>query len=79
MWCSGISPVAKGWNTDIRLLAFSYGCAEVTGYKFQVCGCGLIEMAPASITLIWMISPYSRIKYAYVETHNNVGKWTSRK
>jgi len=34
MWCSGISPVAKGWNTDIRLLAFSYGCAEVTGYKF---------------------------------------------
>jgi len=33
---------------------------------------GLIEMAPACMTLIWMISPYSRIKHAHVETHNNI-------
>ena len=31
-------------------------------------------MAPACITLIWMISPYSMIKHAYVETHNNIYK-----
>jgi len=29
-------------------------------------------MAPACITLIGMISLYSRIKHAYVETHSNI-------
>ena len=28
-------------------------------------------MAPACITLIWMISPYRRIKHASVEIHNS--------
>jgi len=27
-------------------------------------------MAPACITLIQMISPYSRVKHAYVETYS---------
>ena len=29
-------------------------------------------MAPICITLIQMISPYSRIKHAYVEIYNNI-------
>jgi len=29
-------------------------------------------MAPAYITLIWIISPYSRIKHASVEIHNSI-------